>query len=137
MHLIDTPICVPHCGLLDLSLIEFFSRTKYSIVVILWLPLSLLWTVRGVTRDYTQLNPTWGSRFDAYLYYPNMNWIFQNYPAAMSPSMASCIPRRRHRCEGHRRRPVPTHGRSQRPQPALRTGLLPLWGLGCGRSWST
>ncbi|TPP53894.1 hypothetical protein CGC20_5915 [Leishmania donovani] len=70
---------------LDLPYLIFFC-TKCWAVMILWLPLSLLWTVRGVRRDYTQLSPAWGSRFDAYLYYPNMNWIFQNYPAAVGPA---------------------------------------------------
>ncbi|KAG5508306.1 hypothetical protein JIQ42_08228 [Leishmania sp. Namibia] len=92
MHMVSTPIYVTNCRLFDWSLIEFFSRTRYWVVLILWLPLSAFWTVRGVLRDYTQLNPLWGSRLDAFLYYPNKNFIFRNYPAAVHPSMASYIP---------------------------------------------
>ncbi|KAG5487705.1 hypothetical protein LSCM1_08069 [Leishmania martiniquensis] len=92
MHIISTPIYLPNCRLFDWGLIEFFSRTKHWVVVVLWLPLSAFWTARGVLRDYTQLNPAWGSRFDAFLYYPNMNLVFHNYPAAVRPAMASYIP---------------------------------------------
>lgn len=81
MHLINTPIYVPSCRLFDWNLFEMFSRTKYWVVMVLWLPLSFFWTARGVLRDYTTINPAWSSRFDSLLYLPNKNWVFQNYPA--------------------------------------------------------
>ncbi|KPA73597.1 hypothetical protein ABB37_09729 [Leptomonas pyrrhocoris] len=80
MHLINTPIYVPSCRLFDLDFFEMFSRTKYWVVMVLWLPLSFFWTMRGVMRDYTNINPEWSSRFDSLLYYPNRNLIFHNYP---------------------------------------------------------
>lgn len=80
MHLINTPIYVPTCRLFDWDLFEMFSRTKYWVVMVLWLPLSFFWTMRGVLRDNGAIDPTWHSRFDSLLYYPNKNWVFQSYP---------------------------------------------------------
>lgn len=92
MHLINTPIYTPYCRLFDTAFLEPFSKTKYWVVAVAWLPLSLFWTLRGLLRDNTQLNEAWGSILDPYLYLPNFNWVFQNYPAPVTPAMASYIP---------------------------------------------
>ncbi|KPI82913.1 hypothetical protein ABL78_8076 [Leptomonas seymouri] len=78
-HLINTPIYLPSCRLFDWGVFEMFSRTKYWLVMVLWLPLSFFWTMRGMLRDYTTIDPAWSSRFDTFLYFPNKNWIFQSY----------------------------------------------------------
>lgn len=90
-HLIATPIFIPYCRLFDSGFVEMFSRTKYWLIPLLWIPLSLFWLLRGVFRDTTQLNPAWHSVLDPYLYYPNRNAIFRNYPAPVNPTMASYV----------------------------------------------
>ncbi|KAK7195241.1 Cytochrome b5-like Heme/Steroid binding domain/Fatty acid hydroxylase superfamily [Novymonas esmeraldas] len=92
MHMINTPIYVPYCRLFDWGLIEFFSRTKFWVVMVLWIPLSVFWTARGVLRDNTHVHPGWGSRLDAYLYLPNHNVVFRSYPGPVTPAMSSYIP---------------------------------------------
>ncbi|CAD2222961.1 Fatty acid hydroxylase family protein [Angomonas deanei] len=84
LHLISVPIYLPYCQLFDTPLFEPFSKTKYYLIMILWLPLSFFWLVRGVLKDNSQVWPQYGSMFDRFLYYPNQNLIFHNYPAVNS-----------------------------------------------------
>lgn len=52
MHMIENPIYLPYCRLFDSALFEGFSRTKYYMIPILWVPLVIYMIYSALTYNF-------------------------------------------------------------------------------------
>lgn len=52
-HCVATAVFLPYCRLFDSNFLEFFTKTKFYVVAVLWTPLSIFWLMKGILTNYS------------------------------------------------------------------------------------
>lgn len=72
MEFIHNSVQVPYTRLYDTPILELVTRTKWFVIPIVWIPISLLFLYYGVTGDYSAEN----SRFNRFIDFKGESFSF-------------------------------------------------------------